>query len=361
MSFTTIYLQSNVSVYCVDTTTISKALILPPASYSPTAQNGAEIVFKDLYGSASTYPFTISTSGGDTIEGGSSSLTLSTNYTTITLNSDGVNSWRITDVYRGNGLVPTPGEVFSPSNLSNLMLWFDAQDSNTVELKGGSVDVWYDKSGFSNAVFTNVGGTCTWESNAINSYYAINMNASGMTGNLSNPYFGNTLTSFCVAQLQAEYTEFSRILSFTIGIAEDYDNPNAVAPLTELGSNNFGIVQNYLSITESGMNLSNTFILRTQLNSNYISVASNGNLSPPTPVDTGNYSNLSLYLLGVGTSANTSDTSGLWTGLIGEVICYSNALVLSDMQKVEGYLAWKWGLVSLLPAAHPYKYSVPTP
>lgn len=362
MSFTTIYLQSNVSVCCIDTLVISKVLILPPASDSATATSGAEILFKDLYGSASSNPFTISTTGSDTIEGGLSFVSLSNNYATITLNSDGVNSWRITDVYRGNGIVPIPGETFSPSNLSNLMLWFDGQDSNSLDIKGGGqVDGWYDKSAFSNTVGAYGVGIATWEQNAINSYPAVSLNERGFLGNLTNPYLGNTLTSFCVAQLQAESFAISRILSFTIGVGTDFDNPNAVAPLMELGPENFGIAQNFEANAETNMFLSNTFILRTQLNSNYLSVASNGNLTPPPDVDTGNYSNLSIYLLGVGTSADSNDASGYWTGLIGEVICYSNVLPLSNMQKVEGYLAWKWGLQSNLPSAHPYKYAAPPP
>jgi hypothetical protein len=42
-------------------------------------------------------------------------------------------------------------------------------------------------------------------------------------------------------------------------------------------------------------------------------------------------------------------------GYIQEVIVYNSALSLSQYQQVEGYLAWKWGFVSQLPANHPYK------
>ena len=33
---------------------------------------------------------------------------------------------------------------------------------------------------------------------------------------------------------------------------------------------------------------------------------------------------------------------------------------ISEIEKAEGYLAWKWGLVSNLPSGHPYKNSRPT-
>jgi hypothetical protein len=32
----------------------------------------------------------------------------------------------------------------------------------------------------------------------------------------------------------------------------------------------------------------------------------------------------------------------------------------TDRQKIEGYLAWKWGIQASLPAAHPYRNAAPT-
>jgi hypothetical protein len=47
-------------------------------------------------------------------------------------------------------------------------------------------------------------------------------------------------------------------------------------------------------------------------------------------------------------------------GAIAEVIVWTGALTDATRNKVEGYLAWKWGLVSGLPANHPYKNGAPT-
>jgi hypothetical protein len=44
----------------------------------------------------------------------------------------------------------------------------------------------------------------------------------------------------------------------------------------------------------------------------------------------------------------------------GELLLYSNALTRIETQSVEGYLAWKWGISSFLPASHPFKRSPPT-
>ena len=44
---------------------------------------------------------------------------------------------------------------------------------------------------------------------------------------------------------------------------------------------------------------------------------------------------------------------------VAEFIIINGTVSTSDRQKIEGYLAWKWGLVSSLPGAHPYKNRPP--
>lgn len=71
----------------------------------------------------------------------------------------------------------------------------------------------------------------------------------------------------------------------------------------------------------------------------------------------------------------TNGTTGAWTshagrigqngsgqpygGYIAEIVSYSTALSDSDREKLEGYLAHKWGLAGNLPGGHPYKASPP--
>jgi hypothetical protein len=52
-------------------------------------------------------------------------------------------------------------------------------------------------------------------------------------------------------------------------------------------------------------------------------------------------------------------TQGYWAGSIAETLILGYLASTSDRQKVEGYLAWKWGLQANLPAGHPYKSSAP--
>jgi hypothetical protein len=47
-------------------------------------------------------------------------------------------------------------------------------------------------------------------------------------------------------------------------------------------------------------------------------------------------------------------------GSYAELILVGSILTSSDLQKIEGYLAHKWGLTAGLPASHPYKSAAPT-
>jgi hypothetical protein len=84
--------------------------------------------------------------------------------------------------------------------------------------------------------------------------------------------------------------------------------------------------------------------------------------------------NVTAYLDGnsFGSSASTLPITGtdVWIGKrqdgyplsgdIAEIIIVStSALLIGDRQRLEGYLAWKYGLQGNLPAGHPYKSAAP--
>jgi subtilisin-like proprotein convertase family protein len=56
-------------------------------------------------------------------------------------------------------------------------------------------------------------------------------------------------------------------------------------------------------------------------------------------------------------SANVANT--YFAGDLAEVVIYHGALSNSDRQKLEGYLAHRWGTASSLPASHPYRNAPP--
>jgi len=53
--------------------------------------------------------------------------------------------------------------------------------------------------------------------------------------------------------------------------------------------------------------------------------------------------------------------SDFFRGRIGEIIWINDSVVTTDTrQKIQGYLAWKWGTEGNLPVGHPYKDNPPT-
>lgn len=68
--------------------------------------------------------------------------------------------------------------------------------------------------------------------------------------------------------------------------------------------------------------------------------------------------NTSNFFLGAASKNNNDNEIDLYLeGGIAEVLCYSNSSDLDTnvRQKIEGYLAWKWGLQGKLQTNHPYK------
>lgn len=63
---------------------------------------------------------------------------------------------------------------------------------------------------------------------------------------------------------------------------------------------------------------------------------------------------------GVGTrSIGVNKAGDALNGTLGELVIFNAALSQTDREKMEGYLAWKWGLVANLPGGHPYKSAPP--
>jgi hypothetical protein len=66
---------------------------------------------------------------------------------------------------------------------------------------------------------------------------------------------------------------------------------------------------------------------------------------------------LGFYNLNDNGDGNSYDRD--WNGAYSEIIFTAGTEALATQQKLEGYLAHKWGLTANLPADHPYKNTAP--
>lgn len=226
-------------------------------------------------------------------------------------------------------------KVWLPSMISGLSLWLDGADrsrmfqnsaaTTPVTGTGQAVWVWQDKSGSGrNANFGN----------------------GNVTLSNAGPYFPNSQGA----------TNLSMIVGSAFGVAAYASSSYGTGFPGLIGGQYAGgnIMYGYLT-TAMGSSLSSATVWAngtingstTAPNSNNMwSVVSS---SPP---------NLGFLRVGYGDSGPPSTC---WQGTISEIIIYSSSLSTSQRQNVEGYLAWKWGLVASLPANHPYKLFPPKP
>ena len=345
-----ITIPNNTLLIPVNLSSSFKTFTLPVVSSNP----GRMLIFKDIYGNAGNSTIRLSTIGLDRIERSNiSSMVLSNTYGAWMFLNDGLTNWFLTDAYL-NSL--TFVERFIPTSISGLRLWLDGSDLTTFTLSGTTVTQWADKSGLGNNT-TATGGTSTYTSNAINGLSAVLLNNSWLTGPFSSAYTGNQVQAFAVASLTTGSGSYGRILSLGRPGINDFNSADTTFMLCRNTAQNVMIGRNTSYLTVNIPAYSTPFIAQSSHNSNLMYIGLNGTLTPSSQ-SSGQTGNFNLTSYGIGTNTNTGDAT-YWAGYLAEVIYYTGVLTTTQRQQVEGYLAWKWGLQSLLPAGHPYKNAPP--
>ena len=249
------------------------------------------------------------------------------------------------------------GLVFLPTLLPGNVLWLDAADTSSLTFSSGSnISQWKDKSGLNNHATSY--NTPVLTANAINTYQAI--------ATPTNQYFlgatsitGTTLTVFSVAQTSRTIPNTAidqRLVSLAGNSGADYSSTAVVIGLFNQGSSVNKGISTYRTTTIA----SNAISQNTPFQAVCEYDGTNGfqwkdGVSGGSSASTGTFG---IAKYGIGNQANP--TAEYWNGAVGEVIIYNVALSDTNRQKVEGYLAWKWGIQGSLPAGHPYKSVAPT-
>lgn len=278
---------------------------------------------------------------------------------TLLNNIDGVKLGIInTDrLYLGNNLVWS--KLWSPLDIgSSLVLWLDADDAATVTLNGSSVSQWNDKSANNNHVTQEVAtNQPTYQISAINGKNALDCTDDLMTTS-TNP-FGNTINDAFVAVVYRVDAVTAGTLFSLTGFNDTTSRWQSHAPwstgevIFDCGGSttgttrirtNYGVVAGsillagfYCSVTDNVQQVWKNGSLLVADNSGH-SVTANGNVS----------------IGGI-----MAVTPSYQNATIGEVVVINGTISEQNRQKLEGYLAHKWGLAENLSSSHPYKDSAP--
>ncbi len=237
-----------------------------------------------------------------------------------------------------------PVVLWTPAEVTT-NLWLDAADTDTITDVAGAVSQWDDKSGNINHATQGIGvSQPTTGSVSLNGLNSLEFDGTGEFFDFTNNLVGSDLDIYIVNKgigylFSDKTTSFNRICYSVSGLFYwNQDNTPefvAVAPINRVKSasqiNRYTIENLVGSTTE------------VNAESELSSVVS---------------SSYTLNTLG----RKWSGATGIphWTGNISEVIICQSVQSAEVKAKIEGYLAWKWGLEASLPIGHPYKSAAPT-
>lgn len=246
---------------------------------------------------------------------------------------------------------------FSPLSISNALVWFDAADTATIT--GTSpVTAWANKGSIVMSA-SNRTGTCTSGNTYTNGLNYIRCPAGtdlGFTCTLNTQARTWFIVARNLTQLNVSPVNYWGPINATTGTQDGfvfyrpnatnydfYNGPNGVDvlidaqtttnPLNTLGI--YCLVNSTTAASNVGtLNGSNCTLVRSVAASGFLTTSST------YPINTSAYNTGGDYM---------------------DILFYSFALSPLQRQTVEGYLAWKWGLQTSLPATHPFAKFPPPP
>ncbi len=257
------------------------------------------------------------------------------------------------------GVAQVKSAFFSPRLFSGLQLWLDAGDRSTITA-GATITGWTDKSGNGKTV-TFVGTNNTYDpvaksvntDNATTNYFYANVNLKRSVTPFANVFIvytwlgsaSNTNQALWGQDIGGGWNRF-QLLSFPT-------NTNVAYGLSYTPSSPNVILVNGLNTANRLLYCANYRYLRT--NGTFAYVNGTVTSSPVTEVAASPETSTTNTYFG------TIDTGYSGKVAFQEILIYTTDMSEVQRQSIEGYLAWKWGLVANLPSTHPYKLFPPSP
>jgi hypothetical protein len=253
--------------------------------------------------------------------------------------------------------------LWSPAEISTA-LWLDAADASTITESSGAVSQWNDKSGYNyHATQPNSGNRPVYNSTGFNSKGSINFTRSSVQHLITPAITGNGISGLSLTAIQV----------IKPGTGWGTGNSTFMSSIGTRASNGswWSFIRNSDN-NEIGFHGSAQYWSGSSLGTNaaiLIDVVSSGSTHNAwrsgTQIGEVNRSiaaftannNVSLSV-GAGSFVTTAEA---YLGDIMEVVLVTSAISTDIRQRIEGYLAHKWGLTASLPSDHPYKTVGPTP
>lgn len=352
----------------VNTLTTNKIIYLPAAS---TVGAGRLFYIKDICGNAARSSIYISTIGMDRIENRHQPSTLyavmSTNYGSVLMAPDGALNWYFLQHYHRNAIsslgsaAVVASGAFAPTSIATLVQWLDATDNTTVltgvggtiVANGGSAGYWGDKSGYNNYVTTNTVAP-TYSTSLISSRAGLNFQ--GSAGMISANFAkASSITLFLVGMVKSTRASWGTFWGHFTSGRHDADvqlrYTDGTSHINWHTNNNNGSSQ--LPYT-----FDSPVLYSCTMTGGTVMFMQQTNTTGTTSV-TITEGTLTWAAGSAPVWIGRSDSNECINSYISEIAYFQSVLSTADRQKMEGYLAWKYGLNTYLPAGHPHLSAPP--
>jgi hypothetical protein len=235
-------------------------------------------------------------------------------------------------------LAPALTTRFTPLSVDACLLWLDAADQSTLTITGSNVTRWVDKSGRGYTMSLQPSG-CAFPivGSNLNGLTTVGINTSS-TGIKQATVIDGFKNAFWVRKERGGNQGYM----FYFGADGTYDfHTGDSLQFAHGGFSPQGVRDASLSMFTSNGVTTGTLSTTTMPSGGLTNLVSISNATGSTKLQ--------------GLSYDRGNTTRSATCDWGELILYSTALSTFDVKRVEGYLAWKWGVASYLPTTHPFK------
>ncbi len=249
---------------------------------------------------------------------------------------------------------------FSPANVAGIYTWFDAADrrffsTTTVSASNNVVHRWFNKANSTINIATRSNTTPYILANQQNGLSTISFSGGAyLTGSFNTTHTGQHFNAFFVGRHLAS-PQYARALSAGEYGQADNNNFLYLSLMERQNDSQYGTQRNSYFMAQAVT--TGTYHMVTMRQSNAGGSYSINGSNLPSTTYSPQASGLRLSSFAIG---NRTFFDAPWNGNVGEIIMYSNDITYYDLRKIEGYLAWKWGLQNNLAVTHLYRLTQPT-
>jgi hypothetical protein len=247
--------------------------------------------------------------------------------------------------------------LWTPADITTA-LWLDAADASTITLESGAVSQWNDKSGNGrNFAQSASGNRPTYASTGLNGKPTLAFDTNDFM-ELSSGLISNLFTIVAVANantLNVNGGLFAGRSKTNTAPVHQFDREStnarivyrgdAAGPVAAAGQGTLTFADYIVACSQSST------LLGLSLNGNNLTTVAASNVAATLSID--------VYTVGAFFPGSLIVQS-FHNGDISEIVYVAGQPSTDTRQRIEGYLAHKWGLTANLPNDHPYKTAAPT-